>query len=227
MGCNISLTALPAHGAIARLQLDAPCRRNRRILIEHAGLEFADIVGEDGSFSVDLPVLQKFGDYTVTFADGVTVGASTLSLIVDGYDRVAISWLGGPGMHIHALEFSADYGDAGHIWANAPGDGGAGAQAEGGYLVQLGNPDVLNPRLAEVYSFPIARAPRDGTVRLIVEAEVTATTCGKEMVGRMIQLSGSGDMANMSFSLEMPDCGDAGGYLVLKNLIQDLEIVRN
>ena len=225
--CTISLTALPEPGAIVRLRLDAPCRRNQRILIEHAGLEFADVVGADGGYMVDIPVLQAFGELSVTFAEGITVDAKTVPLTTVGYDRVEISWRGGPGLHIHALEYDADYGDAGHVWADAPRSGGARAQAEGGSLVQLGNPDVLNPRLAEVYSFPIERAPRDGTVRLVVEAEVTPATCGKEMVGRMIQLSGTGDISDMKFSLDMPDCGGAGGYLVLKNLVQDLKIVRN
>ncbi len=153
--------------------------------------------------------------------------AKTLSLMIDGYDRVAISWQGGPGMHIHALEYDAEYGDAGHVWADAARDIDAGVRAEGGFLIQLGNPDVYNPRLAEVYSFPFDRVPEDGTVRLIVEAEITPANCGKEIVGRTIQLSGQGGLSTMNIALVMPDCGEGGGYLVLKNLLQDLKIARN
>ncbi|MGR3343609.1 MAG: hypothetical protein ACU0DI_10370 [Paracoccaceae bacterium] len=225
--CNVKLTALPEPGAMVRLQLDAPCYRNQRIMVEHLGLEFADVVGEDGTYTIDVPAFHEYRKFSVTFADGTTVDAKTLALMIDGYDRVAISWQGGPGIHIHALEYDAGYGDAGHVWANAARDVGAGVRAEGGFLIQLGNPDVLNPRLAEVYSFPYDRVPEDGTVRLIVEAEVTPATCGKEIKGRMIQLSAEGDMSTMNISLAMPDCGGDEGFLMLKNLLQDLKIVRN
>ena len=133
----------------------------------------------------------------------------------------------GAKMHIGQPEYDAGYGDAGHVWANAARDVGAGVRAEGGFLIQLGSPDVHNPRLAEVYSFPFVRVPEDGTVRLIVEVDVTPATCGKKIEGRMIQLSAEGDMSSMNISLAMPDCGGDQGFLVLKNLVQDLKIVRN
>ena len=225
--CNVKLTALPEPGAMVRLQLEAPCYKNQRIMVEHSGLEFADVVGEDGTYTIDVPAFHEFRKFSVTFADGTTVDVKTLSLMIDGYERVAISWQGGPAIHIHAFEYGAGYGDAGHVWADAAGDVGAEVKAKGGFLVQLGSPDVFNPRMAEIYSFPIDQDPADGTVRLIVEAEVTPTTCGKEIKGRMVQVSAQGDMSTMSISLAMPDCSGDGGFLVMRNLLQDIEIARN
>ncbi|MFV2001587.1 MAG: hypothetical protein ACC619_01250 [Paracoccaceae bacterium] len=224
--CEPSLSALPAPGAMVRLRLEAPCYRNQRILVEHAGLEFADATGADGSYAVNIPALSEFQQYSVTFADGNSVIAKTLSLSLAGYDRVAISWQGGPGLHINALEFGAGFGDVGHVWENAAGQAGA-ENGRGGYLLQLGNPGVANPRLAEIYTFPPERAGAGGTVRLIVEAEVTGANCGQYISGRSVQMSAENGLSGTNIALTMPDCEAGGGFLVLNNLFLDMNIAAN
>lgn len=224
--CEPSLSALPAPGAVVQLRLDAPCYKNQRILIEHAGLEFADATGADGSFQVDIPALSEFQQYSITFADGNSVVAKTLSLSLTGYDRVAISWQGAPGLHINALEFGAGFGEQGHVWENAAGEAGA-ENGRGGYLLQLGNPGVENPRLAEIYTFPPERASAGGTVRLIVEAEVTGDSCGQYISGRSVQMSAESGLSGTNIALTMPDCEAGGGFLVLNNLFLDMNIAAN
>lgn len=227
IACKPVLTANSAPGAMIDVQLTTPCNGNSRITVQHGPLSFADVTDADGNYSVSVPALQKEAKVDVTFEGGDRVSTKALVLTVDGYNRSALVWDGQPGLHVRAFEFGADYGDAGEVWAGAPRSPEHGVQALGGFLTQLGNPDVLNPKLAEVYSFPADRMTKDGVVRMIVEASVTDQTCGKVVVGNTIEVGTDGQMREVALELAMPDCDTAGGFLVLKNLLQDMKIARN
>lgn len=222
--CDAVLTALPAPGALVRLALNAPCNRNQRIVVTHSGLEFADVTDVDGNYSADVPALEEDASFSVTFADGKSVEAETLMLTLDGYERAVIMWHGKQDLHIHALELNADFGGRGHVWAQAARDPEVGVRAEGGFLTQLGNPDVFNPRLAEVYSFPYGRVKNDGPVELIVEATVSEQTCSTNISAKSMQMTGMGKLVSTDVVLAMPDCDGENGFLVLKNLLINLNI---
>ncbi len=193
----------------------------------HSGLEFADATNSDGGYSVEIPALHENTPYIVLFSDGRSVAATTLMLTLDGYERAVIMWNGAPNLHVHAREIGAEFGDLGHVWADAARDPGVGVWAEGGFLIQLGNPDVFQPRLAEVYSFPFDRVPGEGAVQLIVEVAVTDQSCGTEITAKSMQLSGEGVVSSTDVSLEIPGCDRENGFLVLKNLLLDLNIAQN
>lgn len=220
--CNVALTATPFMDGLVQLSLDAPCYRNQRMLISHAGLEFADITDSEGSFSSVVPVFSEFSSFDVVFADGNEAKANTLGMRVHEFNRVAVSWSGGPAIHIHALEFGAEFGEAGHVWAES-----SEVSADGGILLQLGNPNIANPVLAEVYSFPNASAMHEGAVRVIIEAEVTPQTCETNITGKTVTVTPNEPALATAVSVTMPDCNGIDGFLVLKNLLQDMKIARN
>ncbi|MGR3291967.1 MAG: hypothetical protein ACU0C9_12340, partial [Paracoccaceae bacterium] len=58
--CDLNMTVLPGANAMVRLELDAPCYRSQRIMVSHAGLEFTDITGSDGRYSIDIPALNEY-----------------------------------------------------------------------------------------------------------------------------------------------------------------------
>ncbi len=225
--CDPEFSVVPAPGAMVQLTLDAPCYQNQRITVAHSGLEFADATNTDGTYRVEIPALHENAPFSVVFSDGRSVEASTLMLTIDGYERAVVMWNGAPNLHIHALEFGAGYGDAGHVWADAARDPGFGVRAEGGFLIKLGNPDVFQPRLAEIYSFPYDRMQGEGAVQLVVEVGVTGQSCSTEISAKSIQLSGAGAISSTDVSLEIPECGGENGFLVLNNLLIDLNIAQN
>lgn len=92
-------------------------------------------------------------------------------------------------------------------------------------MIKLGNPDVFQPRLAEIYSFPYDRMQGKGVVKLIVEVAVTGQSCGIDIYAKSMQLSGAGIMSSTDVSLKIPSCGGENGFLVLKDLLIDLNIV--
>jgi hypothetical protein len=88
--------------------------------------------------------------------------------------------------------------------------------------------DVTAPAYrAEVYSFPITQAQRDGVVMLRLEAEVTADNCGHDLEAQGLSLDASGRLTVQDVILSMPDCGAVGDFLVLQNLFDDLKIAQN
>ncbi|MGJ8582819.1 MAG: hypothetical protein ACSHXD_01885 [Marinosulfonomonas sp.] len=224
--CEISVSATPRENAMVQLKVDAPCYRNQRVLIEHVGLKFADLTDAGGYFTTLVPVFDPYAAFSATFPDGNTAQAKTLGSSLGTNQRVALSWQGGPGFHIHALEFGADYGQRGDVWAEAPGNPEEAALKGSGYLMEFGNPYVLNPVLAEVYSYPDLPNQPAGAIRLIVEAEIGQSICGQDIQGNTLQTSTTGGVASTAITLAMPDCSGADGFLVLKNLLQDIKIAQ-
>ncbi|MBV1867621.1 MAG: hypothetical protein KUG69_06910 [Marinosulfonomonas sp.] len=225
--CEPTLVATAKPGAMMDVALSAPCNPNERIVVGQADLEFSDATGGDGSYFVSIPVMNNFDPISVRFANGSSVEAKPLVQSLELYDRVAITWQGGGIMHIHALENGAEFGSSGHVWSGSPGISNPIGRPTGGFLTSLGNPDVMRPKFAEVYSFPAGHVNQAGAVRLSVEAEVSDITCGKEIVGQTHQISGSGVVNTTQIALTIPACDSVGGFLVLKNLLQDMKIARN
>jgi len=227
LACDISMTSTPATGAMIDLDLLAPCHRNTVVSIHHAGLEFSGITNESGKYQALIPAMEKNASVTVEFGNGQSATTETVVPALDGYARAALLWSGNSDLHIHALEFGADYGETGHVWFEEPRSPEFGLSANGGFLTRLGEANDLNAKFVEVYSFPADRAIRSGAVRIIVEAGVTAGACGKDITGRIIEVDAGGLTSKTGLVLAMPDCDAIGGYLVLKNLLQDLRIARN
>lgn len=221
--CEAKLTALPAPGGLVQLKLNAPCHQSQRIVVSHAGLEFSDVTRSDGTYSIAVPALSEYEAFEVSFADGSAEQAKTLMLDLEGYERVAFSWSGDPNIHIHSLENDSDYGEPGHVWAEMSDK----SEATAGSLTRFGNPNVYNPILAEVYSVPTGYGQRLVPVEISLEAEVTNASCGKEISGQAVQLTGTSDLSRVDVSLNIPACDGETGYLVLKNLFKDLMIAQN
>lgn len=222
--CNISLTAEPRAGAVVGLALSAPCFGDERVTIHHQGMMFTALTDADGQLSVDVPALSENALFVAAFdsGEGVTVRADVPALPF--YDRVVLQWKGDAGLQLHAREFGADYFTEGHVWAASAGDLGRTARGEGGFMTVLGDQDAANPLLAEIYSFPIGTARMGGTVALSIEAEVTPANCGTKVEAQTLERHQSSLTRARELTLDMPDCDDASGFLVLKNLVEDLKI---
>lgn len=217
LGCDVTAVASSEPMASARLTIDAPCYGNQRVTIHHAGLVFTEVTGEDGSVSVTVPALSSPAVFVAAFANGSGAVATTEVEDLGGYDRVALQWGGLAGFQIHALEFGAGYGEAGHVWS----DGDAVGQ---GSMTRIGRDDTVGPLVAEIYTYPSARSERTGTVVLSVEAEVTARNCGRDITAQSLELRGDTPLRTRDLVMSMPDCDATGDFLVLNNLVEDLKI---
>lgn len=227
LGCEISLVAEPIAGALVNLTVQAPCLAGERLTIRHSDMLFTDILPEDGSLSVDVPALAEQSLFVVAFAngDGAVVRTEVSSLAF--YDRIVVQWQGDTGVELHALEFGASYGDAGHVWRESARDVSSAASGDGGFLTRLGNEALKEGKFAEVYTFPSLTSKQQGAVALSVEAEIGEANCDRPITAQAIEVHRGSETRIQDLKVEMPNCDAAGEFLVLKNLLEDLKIARN
>lgn len=227
LACDVTLKATKTAGAMVTLDFKAPCNANETVTVNHEGLTFTAVTSNIGHFTSVVPAMAMMASFELELLDGETISATANVPEVSGYDRVAVQWVGDSGLRIHALELGADYGENGHVWAEAPQSVAKALQARGGYITELGNIDFPAARHVEIYSFPTGQIHKSGVVRLSVEAEVTANTCDKEITAQALQSGVDGGVSIVDLTLSMPACDAIGDFLVLNNLLRDFKIAQN
>lgn len=225
--CGLSVATEAGPAAMVVLDVMAPCTPNARLTIEHSGLTLSAATDAMGLLTVDIPAFEDPAFVTVRLEDGRS--ASSLVAVPDlgDYERLGVQWEGTRDLEIHAMEFGADYGELGHIWQGNPGTALRALGGEGGFVSRLGSENVSDPMLAQVYTFPRDAAPRDGTVRVSIEAEVNERNCGTDTLARTLQTRGDEPVSVIELVFRIPGCDAMGDYLVLQNLFRDLRIASN
>lgn len=225
--CSVNAIATVDAGAMVRLDVDAPCLMNERMVVHHNGMMFTATTDDAGLMSALVPALSETAVFIVEFdnGDGAVATAEVASLMF--YDRVVLQWAGQTGFELHAREYGAEYGSDGHVWSGAAREVTAAALGQGGFMMRLGAEDTFAPRIVEVYTFPSGTASRDGDIALSVEAEVTAQNCGQDIEAQSLEVQADGSLRTQYLTLAVPDCASIGDFLVLNNLVDDLKIAAN
>lgn len=206
--------------AIIEVTLRAACHPDQRVVLRHSDLAITARTSAEGKLFVQLPALASAGDVSLRFADGTTINGAIPVADLATLRRFAVQWMQDDSFGIHAFENGADYDGAGHLSAANPGKLPFSGDVVGGYLMILGDASTLSPMLAEVYTYPRdAMAP----VEVSVDAEVTAATCGRELLGEVIASRG-GKATATDLALAMPDCTAIGDILVLQNLGSEMAL---
>ena len=222
LGCAVSAQAVPGLMAHVTLNVTAPCFINERVTVHHNGMIFTEVTDQDGVLEVSVPALAQRAVFIVAFANGKGAVATAHVPELAQFDRVAVQWSGDSGFQIHAREFGASYGEAGHVWS-----GSTDSVVDGGRVTRLGEVGTFAPQLVEVYTFPTGFTDHAGTIALSVEAEVTDVNCGRDVAAQSLELRGAASLRTRDLILSVPNCGAIGDFLVLNNLVDDLKIASN
>lgn len=217
--CAISLDLTAEPSAMIGLTLSAPCQPSTRIVLRHAGLAVTGKTSSSGELEAQLPALSTDVTVSARFPDGQTVTATLAVPEAAAIRRFGVQWLGSDAFQLHAFENGADYGEPGDVSDADTQRALAGQPQVGGFLSVLGDDQVDQPMLAEVYTYP---SKSDTSVRIIVEAAVTKSTCAREILGETL-VDQAGDLTMTDLTLAMPDCTGVGDILVLKNIDPDLK----
>ncbi|MEX5728020.1 hypothetical protein Ga0609869_001373 [Rhodovulum iodosum] len=225
--CDTEFTATAADKGTVLLTLSLPCATGEMVTISHEGLRFTVARPATGEIKLRVPALSPTARFAATLGGGARLEAEARVPEAAEYDHVALQWRAGAGMQLHAFEFGADYGKAGHVWAGAPLTAEEAAPLGGGFLMRLGDGAGPGAQVADIYSFPRALAGRAGVVRINIEAEVTPANCGKDVTATALQPGPDGRLSPAELVLSMPGCDAVGEYLVLKNVVRDLKLAGN
>lgn len=208
-GCaqpRLALSAAPS--AMIDAVLDAPCHPGTRVVLRHAGLGFALVLSETGRTQARIPAFEAEALVSVEFALGEATSAAVPVPDLVRYRRIGLQIQDGASWHLSALESGAAPGSPGHVTPAAPRDP---ATTAGGYMTLLGDAAAAPPLLAEVYTLPAALSD----VEIEIEAEVTAATCGTELVGRTVRMQGDRAPVEAALALAMPPCDAIGDLVIL------------
>lgn len=222
--CEVKMSADTLPMAMVAVSVVAPCQPNTAVTIHHQGMMFSQLTDAEGRVAIVVPALSEEAFFISAFAGGEGAVSSTTVPELANFDRAALQWQGMNAVHLHALEFGADYGTDGHVWAAAARDIDFVNPPSAGFMTSLGDVRATNALMAEVYTFPSGQFNRDGTVALSVEAEVTAENCGRDIAAQSIQLNPEQEPTAIDLMMTMPDCEAVGEFLVLKNMFRDLTL---
>lgn len=218
--CTFKLNARAQEAAMVRLTVTAPCHPGAAVTLKHGPLSFTEITDDTGALSVDVPALTAKAAFEARLDTGERALAMTLVDETEAYQRTALTWQGRAGVGLHAFENGAGYNTEGHIDAAAPAAPARALAGEGGYITLLGAADMPGALMAEVYSYPTAAG---GTVRINVEAEVTAANCGRELSAKVLTKGAQG-FAPQALSATMPECDAVGEFLVFSGILPEIRL---
>lgn len=219
--CAVWIVVTPSAGAMLDASVYAPCDRGAQVQVSHAGLNFDTHIGTDGSLMLAVPALIDDATLTVTFADGRAQSDRTFVQDLASVERVALQWVGPAHLILHAYEFGAQYGEAGHIFVGNPEVAGS---SEHGFLTDLGDPTIADGHRVQVYSYPASQSSRSGSVVLEIEVPITDASCGQSLNADSIEMYGAAAARSRAIQLDMPACDGTGGYVVLPGILPDLQI---
>ena len=222
--CDVSLKAETGAAAMVMLTLSAPCAPENAVTFHHQGMMFTLMTDAAGAAQVEVPALAEVSVFLAAFENGPGAAATTMVPEILTFDRAVLQWQGANGLELHSLEFGADYGDAGHVWADAPRDASIVGNGAGGYLTRLGDPSAPNPLIAEIYTVPSNSAAQDGQVDLSVEIEVSEANCGRDISAQSIQVSPDAMPTALDLTMTLPGCDSVGEFLVLNAMLHNVVV---
>ncbi len=216
--CASDLKLTPMPNALLRIEISAPCRGGERFTLHHSGVMVTQSLDAAGEFSGVVPALAARAVVIADFASGQDLEAVAKVSDLDSVERVVMQWQGDSGLELHALEFGATYGSAGHVWK-----GSESGQGEGQVLF-LGDPAQVAARLLQVYTLP--KNSGYGVVNISVEAEITSANCDQVVAAQLVERRGD-RLRTRDLVLNIPECSATGDFLVLNNLVESLKIASN
>ncbi|NJM82107.1 MAG: hypothetical protein HC844_06090 [Tabrizicola sp.] len=207
--CPASLLLLPEPDAMIAVTLNAPCSRNQRVVLRHAGLTFAARTSDDGTLTVRLPALQTEALVSVFFPDAEVALANVIVPDADSVRRIVVQWNSADFFDLRVSEGARVFTARDHLQAD-----------RGVSLLMLGDGTVDQPLFAEVYTYPAAA---DAAVDIQLEVAISEATCGRDLRAERIFFA-DGVLKIDDLNVAVPACGTADTILVLKNFVPDLNI---
>lgn len=221
--CAVALNLDIKANAMIGLTVIAPCHASERMVLKHAGLAITANTSATGTARAVLPALKSDGTVEILFKDGARVSNAIAVPEIASMRRFAVQWQADDAFVIHAFEDGSSYGSLGDISPANLRNPASGLPAMGGFLTLLGDANTELPLLAQVYTFP---SDPKAKVDVVVEAPVTKASCGHEILAETL-FSAEGSVMVNDLTVAMPGCDAIGDYLVLKNLVPDMNIAAN
>ncbi len=189
---KLTAEALPA--GQARIQVSSPCRKTQAVKLTYGPIVLERALGADGQFAFVLDVLFDTRQPLVaSFADGRSETVVPSGLDIDNVTKVAVFWRGPVDLELHAFEYAAHEGEAGHVWSGAAQSSDEtikriAADGRGhGFVTNVGASGSIGGRM-QVYTFLHAPGGEPGVITMRLDyasrgAIATGDACGSGRLG--------------------------------------------
>ncbi len=221
--CEVSLDPAIRDNAMILLFITAECKPQMPVTISHAGMEFSVLMGDDGTASISFPALERVAEIDVTFADGTQASTQAIVPRIDQMTRIAVSWRGDADLDLHAFEYGAAEDDEGHVWSGAPRSPQV-ARNTGGYLLELGEPGIVDGAHAEVYTMPIRRDQRRGIVAMSLEIADGTPVCSGGIAATTIAMRNNDSAVARHIRFNTPTCGMNQLHIAIPRAVNDIRL---
>jgi hypothetical protein len=180
------------------LRIDSACRAGEFMQIRYGGIDLIRRIGDSGVLYFDLDLFAGVGKAVdLVFFDGTRKAVPADAKDMDRVSKVALFWKSPINLDVHAFEYAAAYGEAGHRWSRVATDAASTmARAKEGQRGQGFVSTAADGTGAglhmEVYTFVHADNEPAGSVALAIDYE----TRGDMPAG---DVCGPGQLANIGY----------------------------
>lgn len=171
---QISAAELPA-GRI-ELSVQSTCLAGQTITLTYGAHMFARTLDANGQLKLPFDLFEGQQSLTLSQPDGTRTQIPVPKVDFSGISKVAVLWSLPVNLDLHAFEYLAPRGGAGHVWAEAPAslDAALAAARQGdrgrGFLSTVDKGSGTGTH-AEIYTFVHNGSQRSGAVTLIIDYE--------------------------------------------------------
>ncbi len=225
LDCSVKLSAKSLRGARVHIDVSAPCHSNKVVTIKHAGLLFNEYIDDTGLISITIPVLSNPAQIDVSFADGVTKSITTPVKDLSSLQRNGIAWSGHKALNLHANEVINGFDD------NQPAPVSMQNKRSykeafvlgGGYLTTLGNPNIPDGNLIQIYTSQIIE---NAYVDFEVYVANKGIGCQDNLKLKTLQYTPDTGAQIVSKAITINQCAEKSENIVLKNLLRNMIVAQ-
>jgi hypothetical protein len=192
------LTATPLPGGRAELAIESECRAGQVLTLSYGSFSLPAEFDAGGRYEATFDLfLGKDAPLEAVFADKTRARIAVQGLDFDRISKIAIVWRAPVNLDLHALEYTARHGGAGHVWAKSPSSADAALEqsrktARGRGFLSAAADGTAEGDKVEVYTFWHADGQESGAVSLMVDYETRGEV-------PLAEACGSGSLASIEF----------------------------
>ncbi len=208
-------------GATVEIAVTSQCLAGKKVTLNYGKHVFVHAIPANGEARLNLDLFEGAQPAALVLPDGQRVAIDTSGADLSQVSKVAVIWSAPVNLDLHALEYLAVRGGAGHVWSGSPSNreqaGAAsreGAQGRGFMSrVDDGSGDGVK---AEVYTFWHKPGQRSGAVTLFIDNASRGDTptgdhCGNGALARVeamvVRMRPGGKVENELVRLGPAVCG--------------------
>ena len=183
------ITTEPLDGGLMRVQTTSLCRANQDVQLSYGGAVLIRRLDATGKLDFSLDCFAGTqSELIVMFADGTRHVQAVTARDLDKVSKTAVIWSAPVNLDLHAFEYSAPYGKAGHVWQHAAStlatarEIARAGQRGRGYLSTSDDGRAIGDKL-EVYTFLHHDQQTSGSIAIGLDYETrgdipSGSTCG-------------------------------------------------